>query len=59
MLALARAEDLLIERLHPSAVADLDAWRRALTDEDRNVEVRLRHIIQLVTTRSSITEAFS
>jgi hypothetical protein len=59
VLALARAEDLLIERLHPSAVADLDAWRRALTDEDRNVEVRLRHIIQLVTTRSSITEAFS
>lgn len=58
-LALAGKEDLLIARLHPGAVPDLEAWRSRLGDDDRNVDPRLRHIIQLVTTRSSITEAFS
>lgn len=58
-LSLAGNEDLLAERLHPGALPDLEAWRRTLGDDDRRAEHALRHIQQLVSTRSAITEAFS
>ena len=58
-IAVARSEDLLAERLHPDAVAEIEAWRRRLPADDRSTDASLRHVIQIVTTRSSITEAFS